>query len=62
MSRNFYLAYLGYLTQLCLGGGEFDNVTQNQHCMGQVGVNLSKISAIQNADQNHDRDRDARGI
>ena len=30
--------------------------------MGQVGVNLSKISAIQNADQNHDRDRDARGI
>ena len=29
MLRNFYLAYLGYLTQLCLGGGEFDNVTQN---------------------------------
>ena len=27
--------------------------------MGQVGVNLSKISAIQNEDQNHDRDRDA---
>ena len=24
--------------------------------MGQVGVNFSKISAIQNADQNHDRD------
>ena len=29
MLRNFFLAYLGYLTQLCLGGGEFDNVTQN---------------------------------
>ena len=29
MLRNFYLAYLGYLTQLCLGGDEFDNVTQN---------------------------------
>ena len=25
-------------------------------------MNLSKISSIQNADQNHDRDRDARGI
>ena len=64
MLRNFYLAYLGYLTQLCLGGGEFDNVTQNLGGggVGQVGVNLSKISAIQNADQNHGRDRDARGI
>ena len=29
MLRNLYLAYLGYLKQLCLGGGEFDNVTQN---------------------------------
>ena len=29
MLRNFYLAYLGYLTQLRLGGGQFDNVTQN---------------------------------
>ena len=29
MLRNFYLAYLGYLTQLRLGGGKFDNVNQN---------------------------------
>ena len=29
MLRHFYLADLGYLAQLCLGGGEFDIVTQN---------------------------------
>ena len=29
MLRNVYLVYLGYLTQLCLGVGEFGNVTQN---------------------------------
>lgn len=57
MLRNCYLAYLGHLTQLHLGGGEFDNATQNlggnSARMGRVGVNLSKISAFQYADQNH---------
>ena len=34
----------------------------NSALHGTGGVNLSKISAIQNADQTHGRDRDARGI
>ena len=36
----------------------FMNVSGIQHCMRQVGVNLSKISAIQNEEQNQGRDRD----